>query len=150
MFIFWCDIKDSWFVEIFLVGIFAGKYLSNLALANRVRIGLYEWRQWRSGWTTTARVIEWACGRVWWGTVASGTTLVVQNGNANETLGRMRHIGHVGRLQFGGNLPFPFVATILKPDFYLCLGQAKRRGQTGSFRWTQVPEINGKIGDGLA
>jgi hypothetical protein len=40
----------------------------------------------------------------------------------------MRHIRHVRCFQLGGELALPFVATVLKPDFHLCLGEAQRSG----------------------
>lgn len=48
--------------------------------------------------------------------------LVVQNGNADQPLagGRRRHVGrHVGRLEFGRQLPFPLVPPVLEPNFHL-------------------------------
>jgi len=50
----------------------------------------------------------------------------------------MRHVGHIGRLQFGGQLAFPLIAAILEPDLHLRLGQPERGGQTCSFRGAKV------------
>lgn len=62
--------------------------------------------------------------------------LVVQYWHPHQTLGR---VGHVGRLQFGGQLPFPLVPAVLKPDFDLGLGQVEAGRQAGPFGRRQVP-----------
>lgn len=73
--------------------------------------------------------------------------LVVQDGHANETLGRMRHVRHIGCLQFGRQLPLPFVATVLEPDFHLRLREPQGCCQTGALRRAEVPEEGTKRED---
>lgn len=48
-------------------------------------------------------------------------------------------VGDIGSLQVSGQLPFPFVPAILKPDFHLCLCEMEGSRQTRSFRTAQVP-----------
>lgn len=73
-----------------------------------------------------------------WHKTRARIPFVIKHGHANKSLGGMRHICHIGRLQIGSNDLFPFVSTILKPNFYLGLGQAQWSRQSCTLRWTQI------------
>lgn len=77
---------------------------------------------------------RWVCrgapARLW------GSVLVVKYGNPHNPL--RRRVAQVGRLQLRGELPFPLIPAVLKPDFDLCLRQVQRRGQTCPLRAAQV------------
>jgi len=58
----------------------------------------------------------------------------------------MRHIGHVGRLQFGGQLALPLIASILEPDLHLRFSQTQRGSQTRTLRGAEIPlEVKGGL-----
>ena len=99
--------------------------------------------------------------------------LVVEDRDSNDALAGCScgHIsGHIGRLQFRRQLPLPFVAPILKPNFhlqrkkqneidirsagkassiflfYLSLSETEGSGQTGPFRAGQVAlHVKGRL-----
>lgn len=50
----------------------------------------------------------------------------------------MRHVGHVGCLQFSGQLTLPFVAPVLKPNLHLRLSKAQGGRQAGTLRGAEV------------
>ena len=43
-------------------------------------------------------------------------SLMIENGDSNESLSSVRH---VGRFKLCCQLSFPFIPSVLKPDFYL-------------------------------
>lgn len=80
---------------------------------------LAAWRVWSRG-----------PGRFW------GSVLVVKDGDPDNPL--RRRMAQVGRLQLGGQLPFPLIPPVLKPDFHLRLCQVQGGGQAGPLRAAQV------------
>ena len=61
--------------------------------------------------------------------------IVVEDWYAHHPLGGVRH---VGRLQFGGELSLPLVASVLEPDLHLRLGESQRDGEAGALAARQV------------
>lgn len=67
--------------------------------------------------------------------VAHVGRLVVEDGDAHEALGGVRH---VGRLQLGGQLAFPLVAAVLEPDLDLGFGEVEAGREARAFRGGEV------------
>ena len=61
--------------------------------------------------------------------------MMVQYRHSDQSL---RRVHHVGRLQLRRQLPLPLVASVLKPDLHLRLGEMERRRETGALRARQI------------
>lgn len=81
-------------------------------------------------WLAPRGVCSGAPGRFW------GSVLVVKYGHPHNPL--RRRMAQVGRLQLRGQLPFPLIPSVLKPDFDLRLRQVQGRGQARPLRAAQV------------
>jgi len=64
--------------------------------------------------------------------------LAVDDWYACHSLGGGGRVCHIGRFQFGGQLPFPLVASVLEPDLDLGFRQTQWRRQGGPLGARQV------------
>lgn len=87
---------------------------------------LYERRERRPWGAAASRIVERRRIRMWWWRAeAVAASLVIEHWYAYQSLGRMRHVGHVCRFQLGGELSLPLVPPILKPYFHLRFGETE-------------------------
>lgn len=68
-------------------------------------------------------------------TGATSGCLVIEYRHPDQSLSC---VCHIRGLQFGGQLSFPLVATILEPDLHLCLRQSQGGSETRPFGRRQI------------